>query len=106
MDPKPKAMIRFLGCVQTTRDKHALADRVGLYDRVTLRSPIDRRYVLKVSIVMPPDEDFSIDRYSVHEPLSPAILGRSRGQTVCWNAPIGLRRMTIASIEKSGLAAR
>lgn len=82
------------------------SDRVGLYDAVTLVSPDDSRDWFKLQIVMPAEQDPDADRISILAPIARAVLGRRSGERVSWEAPAGLRRMTIATLRKAELQAR
>jgi transcription elongation GreA/GreB family factor len=81
-------------------------DRVGLYDAVTLVSPADSRDWFKLRIVMPSEQDPDADRISILAPIARAVLGRRSGERVSWEAPAGLRRMSIATLRKAELQAR
>lgn len=75
-------------------------DRVCLYDRVTLVSPIDSRDCLKLTIVMPEDRNPKAGRLPVTDDISRAVLGRRCGERVSWETPPNLRRMSIAFLAK------
>lgn len=78
----------------------ATFDRVCLYDRVTLVSPVDSRDWFKLTIVMPEDRNPKAGRLPVTDDLSRAVLGRRCGERVSWEAPPNLRRMSIAFLAK------
>ena len=90
----------FLTAVRVTKDERLLEDRIGLYDLVKLVSPLDSRDWFKLSIVLPEDEDFAVDRFSALEPISLATLGRRCGERVGWDAPLGRRKMSIVAVRK------
>lgn len=81
-------------------DEDATFDRVCLYDRVTLVSPIDSRDWLKLTIVMPEDSNPNAGRLPVTDNISRAVLGRRCGERVSWETPPNLRRMSIAFLAK------
>lgn len=80
-----------------------LEGRVGLYDRVTLVSPVDSRDWYKLEIVMPLEADVDEDRISVLAPVSLAVLGRKDGERVSWLTPAGPRTMNIIAVQKGAL---
>lgn len=78
-------------------------DRACLYDRVTLVSRVDSRDWLKLTVVLPGEEDDGPCRLPVTDDISRAVLGRRCGERVSWQAPPGIRRMSIAAVAKFDL---
>jgi transcription elongation GreA/GreB family factor len=97
---------QFLQESDLTKTEANTRDRVGLYDVVTLVSPADSRDWFKLRIVMPAEQDPDDDRISILAPIARAVLGRRSGERVSWEAPAGLRQMSIATLRKAELQAR
>ena len=93
-----KQLLRETDIAKTEAETH---DRVGLYDRVSLVSPVDSRDWFKFEIVMPREQDLDADRISILAPIARAVLGRRSGEPVSWEAPAGLRKMSIAALRKA-----
>ena len=69
-------------------------------DYATLISQVDPEDSYKFRVVMPSDADLDLDHISVCTPVAAAVLGRSVGELVEWQAPIGLRRMRLIAVGK------
>lgn len=107
LNPANKDVLRqFLQNSDVAKPGAGTDDRVGLYDQVTLVSPVDSRDWFKLRIVLPTEQDPDADRISVLAPIARAVLGRRSGERVSWEAPAGLRRMSIATLRKAELQAR
>lgn len=94
-----KTVKRLLKASRSTPEADRL-DHVGFGDRVVLAAPGDPRDNFVLTICMPRDADVDHDRISVLAPISLAVLGRSAGDGVAWETPVGKRKMTIMSISK------
>ena len=75
-------------------------DRVCLYDQVTLVSPVDSADWLKLTVVLPEEEDEKSCQHPVTTPTSRGVLAHRCGERVTWKAPRGPRRMLIAALAK------
>ena len=107
LNPANKEVLRqFLQNSDVAKPGAGTHDRVGLYDQVTLVSPVDSRDWFKLRIVLPSEQDPDADRISILAPIARAVLGRRSGERVSWEAPAGLRRMSIATLRKAELQAR
>lgn len=99
--PPASALLEdFLSTANVASKDDETCDRVCLYDRVTLVSPVDSRDWFKLTVVLPGDHDEKGDRLPVTDDISRAVLGRRCGERVSWEAPPGIRRMSIAALAK------
>lgn len=83
-----------------TADPPELARRVALGDRVKLISPHDPEDWYELELVLPSEADIDADRISLFTPVGLSLLGRRSGNTIAWEAPAGMREMTIVSVSK------
>ncbi len=95
------ALATLLDTARVTDDETILADHVGLDDEVLLVSPANPRDTFRLIVVPPAEADVDRDRISVALPISRAVLGRRRGETVTWLAPVGVREMRIETLRKA-----
>lgn len=93
----------FLSTTDVATKDDETFDRVCLYDRVTLVSRVDSRDWMKLTVVLPGEEDDGPLRLPVTDDISRAVLGRRCGERVSWQAPPGVRRMSIAAVAKFDL---
>jgi transcription elongation GreA/GreB family factor len=101
LPPSDKTLLsRLLTASAVARKDDDTFDRVCLYDHVTLVSPVDSRDWLKLTIVLPEDEDEESSRLAVTRDISRAVLGRRCGERVSWRAKRSLRPMLIAVLAK------
>lgn len=77
--------------------KNVPPDVVTMNSRVVLRD-IDSREAMTVTLVFPGDADIGSGAISVLAPVGTAIIGYSRGDTVEWAVPSGIRRIMIEEI--------
>ena len=92
---------RLLWACAVARKDDDTFDRICLYDQVTLVSTVDSEDLLRLTVVLPEEEDAENCQLAVTNPISRAVLGRRCGERVTWKAPRGLRRMLIAALAKS-----
>lgn len=74
-------------------------DYVGLGSRVTVKDA-SRGFEFSVQIVAGVEADPDQDLISEESPMGQALMGRSQGEVAEFDAPVGLVRYTIVSIEK------
>lgn len=96
---------RLLNKSRVSEDDSTLENHVGLHDLVTLVNPDDSSDWYRLEIVEPTNADVDRDRISLCHPMCLAVLGRRLEEVVQWDTGHGLRRMQIASVVKTELAA-
>lgn len=94
------SLLDFLSLGVIAEEDAAIADRVGLYQGVTLVSKAGSDEQLKLTIVLPGERSARSGRVSVLTDQALAVLGRRCGEEVIWAEPPGVRRMWIAAIAK------
>lgn len=72
-------------------------DVVTMNSKVVL-TDLDSQEELSYTLVFPKDADYSRGAISVLAPIGTAILGYSKGDTVEWPVPSGVRRLMIQKV--------
>lgn len=72
-------------------------DVVTMNSKVVLQD-LDSQEELSYTLVFPKDADYSRGAISVLAPIGTAILGYSKGDTVEWPVPSGVRRLLIQKV--------